>query len=871
MTRGWKLFLIVTAAAVVLLGSTLLTLSWWLPRLAGFWLPAATTIRLDGNPRWQAGSLYLPGIRYRLGDCELATVKELSLGRQAGRWALAAKRVQIDSACFSQFPASSKQPAAPRSLAEWQAMLPKARVSIAQLIVTPWQQWSGSLRLDLDSRQQTIAYQGESIALQGMLRGQQLAIQSLTFNAASFTQPVTVTGQLVLPKIPDGLPDSGTLSAGLRLQTIPEPLQASLSWQQNGGTLTIKPQDAEPLVSLPWQVTPQRITFSNGRWRWPYAAQPLAGGVTLTLDNWQQGMAATTVTGRLNVLTQGRGGKGNVVLSVGPGHLDAANSRLPFRLTGESKLQQLLFFAAIPGELQGAVLDPVLRLEPGALLRMRGRLLSKLEVDEARWPLSGLTLSSEGINGRLQAILSAHNPQMGQFRLHLDGRATRFWPDKGEWRWRYWGNGVMKPLAAKWDAKGQGFWRDRLLELTSLSTGFNQINYGNINVHTPRLLLTAPVRWQRDKDHPSFSGEFNLNTQRTDFRSGGYLPPAALALAITGSDPAAFQLKGSLAANPVGPITVRGRWDGQRLRGQLWWPSQPLDVFQSLLSDKLEIKIRGGTLRAQVAFSVASGQGLSAGGNWVVSDGSVRMPDNDISGIDFSLPFRLKESQWYFGAKGPVLLRVKQIKNQFLLEDLRADLQGYYPWSRTQPLRLSNVGVAVLGGEISLVSLQMPQTEAATLRLRNINMSKLVTAIQPKKIALSGSVNGALPLWLENSPWLVKEGWIANSGPLTLRLDKDFADALAKGNVATGAAMSWLRYMEISRSWGTLNIASNGEMVLQAQVNGLSRFSNRNQRVSLNYTQQENLFQLWRSLRFGDNLQSWIEQNDALPTQGKKE
>lgn len=283
------------------------------------------------------------------------------------------------------------------------------------------------------------------------------------------------------------------------------------------------------------------------------------------------------------------------------------------------------------------------------------------------------------------------------------------------------------------------------------------------------------------------------------------------------------------------------------------------------------MSVRGGTLKAQVAFSAAADQGFAAGGHWVVSDGSVRTPDNQFTGIDFSLPFRLQAGQWYFGAKGPVSLRIKAIKNQFALKNIRADLQGWYPWSTARPLRLSNVGVEVLGGELSLLSLQLPQTEAATLRLKAISMSELVTAIQPKKIAMSGRVDGALPLWLQNSAWLVKEGWITNSGPLTLRLDKDFADALASGNIATGAAMDWLRYMEISRSRATLNIDNKGEMTMTAQVNGTSRFSDKNQHVSLHYTQQENIFQLWRSLRFGDNLQSWTEQHATLSAQGKTE
>ncbi|MGQ7115777.1 hypothetical protein ACUOFC_63520, partial [Escherichia sp. TWPC-MK] len=31
--------------------------------------------------------------------------------------------------------------------------------------------------------------------------------------------------------------------------------------------------------------------------------------------------------------------------------------------------------------------------------------------------------------------------------------------------------------------------------------------------------------------------------------------------------------------------------------------------------------------------------------------------------------------------------------------------------------------------------------------------------------------------------WIVKDGWLANSGPMTLRLDKDTADAVVKDNM----------------------------------------------------------------------------------------
>ena len=174
--------------------------------------------------------------------------------------------------------------------------------------------------------------------------------------------------------------------------------------------------------------------------------------------------------------------------------------------------------------------------------------------------------------------------------------------------------------------------------------------------------------------------------------------------------------------------------------------------------------------------------------------------------------------------------------------------------------------MGLLGGSLSMPQLRLPQHQPAIIRLREISLSELITALKPKQIALSGRINGELPLWLNDSPWLVKEGWIANDGALTLRLDKQMADAIASNNIAAGAALDWLRYMEISRSWATINLNAIGDLTMQAQVNGTSRFSNRDQHVNLTYRHQENLFQLWRSLRFGDNLQSWVEQNATLPT-----
>ena len=866
MTRGLRRLLATLLALILLLLGLLLTLTHWLPRLAGIWLPENTRVELHGAPHWQQGRLVFPDVRYLAGDCLLAQVADVGLGRTQQRWQLDAREVALNSDCLQALPHSATRDA-PRSLAEWQQMLPGADIHLQQLSILPWQQYAGRFDLTLDKDLQQMRYQGDNLRVAARLQGQQLHIDQLQLSHPILPQPVELHGNLTLPTFADGLPVAGELSGALNLTQWPQPLALTLNWQQQQGELVVRQQqEPQPLLQLPWQVDAQQIRITAGHWRWPFGSQPLSGGVALTLDDWQQGLEQTQIRGRFNLLTAGRGGKGNLVLSVGPGKLSLTDSALPFQLTGESKFADLQLYGTIPGQLHGMLSDPQLSLQPGALLRLRGRLLSTLEVDEARWPLAGVSVASRGINGRLQAILNAHDPSFGRFRLHLDGRASDFWPDSGRWNWRYWGEGVMAPLSAKWDVKGTGSWHDTLISLDTLNTGFDQLAYGMVQVDKPRLTLTAPVRWQRDVAQPAFNGGFALRSGQTRFSYGGWLPPSELHFDAKGRDPGHFLWRGQLTAEDIGPLRVHGRWDGERLRGEAWWPAQSLSVFQPLLSSDLKMRIQSGELRAQMAFSAVSGQGFEAGGFWAVKQGSVWMPDSEINGIDFILPFRLKDHQWQLGRRGPVSLRIAEVKNQFALQNITADLQGHYPWQERQPLTLSNVNLDLLGGHVSMPALRLPQHQPARISLRDIDLSRLVTALKPKQFAMSGKVNGELPLWVNNPHWLIEKGWIANSGPLTFRMDKDMADAIVSNNVAAGAAMDWLRYMEIARSWATLDLDNFGNLILQSEVKGTSQFSNRRQSVNLNYRHQENLFQLWRSLRFGDNLQSWVEQNATLPS-----
>ncbi|XNM65386.1 YdbH domain-containing protein [Escherichia coli] len=197
-------------------------------------------------------------------------------------------------------------------------------------------------------------------------------------------------------------------------------------------------------------------------------------------------------------------------------------------------------------------------------------------------------------------------------------------------------------------------------------------------------------------------------------------------------------------------------------------------------------------------------------GTGVLRNGSAWMPDNEVNGVDFVLPFRLKGGVWQLGTRRPVSLRIAEIVNQATARNVAADLQGV-PGRGAKTRRCSLATSALMCWAVTLMQqLRMPQHDAALLRLHHISMSELVSAVNPKQFAMSGPVDGALPLWLNDSKWIIKDGSLHNPGPMTLRLDKDTADAVADDNIAAGAAINWLRYLEISRSWTRINLDSLG-------------------------------------------------------------
>ena len=166
-----------------------------------------------------------------------------------------------------------------------------------------------------------------------------------------------------------------------------------------------------------------------------------------------------------------------------------------------------------------------------------------------------------------------------------------------------------------------------------------------------------------------------------------------------------------------------------------------------------------------------------------------------------------------------------------------------------------------LGGKVLLpkFNLNLNAPSDAYLVLQGLDLEQLL-AVQPQVgIYADGIFDGVLPVELVHGQISVKDGQLAARAPgglikvddnpavIQMRLSQPYLDFAF-------SALEELHYTELS---SRLDMAPNGDALLKVNVKGRAKDIQRP--IHLNYTQEENLLQLLKSLQIGDTLQREIE------------
>ncbi|SME97548.1 intermembrane phospholipid transport protein YdbH family protein [Pseudogulbenkiania subflava] len=170
--------------------------------------------------------------------------------------------------------------------------------------------------------------------------------------------------------------------------------------------------------------------------------------------------------------------------------------------------------------------------------------------------------------------------------------------------------------------------------------------------------------------------------------------------------------------------------------------------------------------------------------------------------------------------------------------------------------QLADVHAEVLGGQMNAASLQWPSPQYQPVTVSHIDLAE-VAALQndpEPTVQLAGRVGGVLPLQLMKDTLALQGGLIRNEGPLVLKVQPSAGvGAMGQSNRAVQLALDTLGHLAINDFQARLDMPPDGWLDAAVTIKGQNPQQN-GQPVVLNYTHRENLFELLRSLRIGDEL-----------------
>ncbi|PKG56183.1 YdbH domain-containing protein [Shewanella sp. GutDb-MelDb] len=167
----------------------------------------------------------------------------------------------------------------------------------------------------------------------------------------------------------------------------------------------------------------------------------------------------------------------------------------------------------------------------------------------------------------------------------------------------------------------------------------------------------------------------------------------------------------------------------------------------------------------------------------------------------------------------------------------------------------------LLNGQLLIPQFQLnlKQPSSAYFVLQHIDLEELL-AVQPQVgVYADGIFDAVLPVTLENGHAAIAGGQIAARAPggLIAVSGNPAVDQMRLSQPYLEFAFSALEHLAYSELSSSFDMDSLGNAILKVNVKGQSRGIERP--IHLNYSQEENMLQLLKSLQIGNNLQNQIE------------
>lgn len=162
----------------------------------------------------------------------------------------------------------------------------------------------------------------------------------------------------------------------------------------------------------------------------------------------------------------------------------------------------------------------------------------------------------------------------------------------------------------------------------------------------------------------------------------------------------------------------------------------------------------------------------------------------------------------------------------------------------------------LLGGRVDFDDFKIAAPSQTILNVAGISLAEIIKYSAYPEITSKGIIDAMLPLKLTEDGPVIKEGIIfarAPGGYIKVP-ENTVIKAMGRANPAFSLTMQILSNFQFDTMLGKLGYTSDGESDLKVEIKGLSPTVSGTQPVHFNYTHQENILQLLKSLRFNDEL-----------------
>jgi len=317
----------------------------------------------------------------------------------------------------------------------------------------------------------------------------------------------------------------------------------------------------------------------------------------------------------------------------------------------------------------------------------------------------------------------------------------------------------------------------------------------------------------------------------------------------------------------TGQLTVDG-WQGQARLSLPAWQSE-LMLTAALANRGKQAGAQGTmTLTAPLSATMSRGLGvtlqkgvLTGRGRWQWQDHWRLQGDIAVSRLTLNwgsvlasdgngaAHIELDQNGLTLTSIGPVTLAELGIGTQ--VRNVRMTVQ-----SDLSTWHFANVYAEVLGGNMSATSLQWPSPQYQTVTVSHLDLAQ-VAALQNDPnptVQLAGRVGGHLPLQLMKDALALQDGRLINEGPVLLKiLPSAGISSMGQSNQAVQLALDTLSNLTIHDFQARLNMRPDGWLDAAVTTKGQNPQQN-SLPVVLNYSHRENVLELLRSLRIGDEL-----------------